>query len=105
MEQPPVQVDYRMQFLGSFVQKTLKLKPEKWTRMMSTEEHKAVVMKFLERPFPITLIIVLTPAAQLVAFNSFPLPQLKNKGGFSNNYRSIKIHLFIIIINMKMSLY
>ncbi|XP_045482107.1 dynein beta chain, ciliary [Harmonia axyridis] len=80
MEQPPVQVDHRMDFLGSFVQKTLKLKPEKWTRMMSTEEHKAVVMKFLERPFPITLIVVLTPAAQLVAFNSFPLPQLKNKG-------------------------
>ncbi|XP_044764909.1 dynein beta chain, ciliary [Coccinella septempunctata] len=82
MEQPPAQVDNRMNFLGSFVQKSLKLKPEKWTRMISIEEHKAVVMKFLERPFPITLIIVLTPAAQLVALNSFPLPQLKNKGVF-----------------------
>lgn len=81
MEQAP-QVDNRMDFLGVFVQKTLKLKPEKWSRMMATEEHKALVMKFLERPFPILLVIILTPTAQLVASNSFPLTQLKSKGIF-----------------------
>jgi dynein heavy chain len=80
MDQPPVQVDNRMSFLGTFVQKTLKLKPEKWSRMMGTEDHKAVVMKFLERPQPIILVIVLTPTAQLVASNGFPLAQLKSKG-------------------------
>lgn len=80
MEQPPAQVDNRMTFLGTFVQKTLKLKPEKWTRMMATEDHKAVVMKFLERPHPTILVIVLTPTAQLVASNGFPLAQLKSKG-------------------------
>lgn len=78
--EPPVQIDNRMDFLGVFVQKTLKLKPEKWSRMMATEEHKAVVMKFLERPFPLLLVIILTPTAQLVASNSFPLAQLKSKG-------------------------
>lgn len=76
----PVQIDNRMDFLGLFVQKTLKLKPEKWSRMMATEEHKSVVMKFLERPFPLLLVIILTPTAQLVASNTFPLAQLKSKG-------------------------
>lgn len=76
------QVDNRMEYLGMFVQKTLKLKPEKWSRLMATEEHKAVVMKFLERPSPMLLVIILTPTAQLVASNTFPLVQLKNKGTF-----------------------
>ncbi|XP_031336595.1 dynein beta chain, ciliary isoform X1 [Photinus pyralis] len=79
MDQPP-QIDNRNDYLGTFVQKTLRLKPEKWSRMMATEEHKAVVMKFLERPLPLLLVIVLTPAAQLVASNGFPLVQLKTKG-------------------------
>lgn len=66
--------------MGNYVQKTLKLKPEKWARMIATEEHKALVMKFLERPSPVLLIIVLTHTAQLVAYSGFPLPQLKTKG-------------------------
>lgn len=77
MEQP--QVDKRMDYLGTFVQKMLKLKPEKWTRMMTTEEHKSVVVKFLERPQPVLLVLILTPSAQLHASNSFPVA-LKSKG-------------------------
>lgn len=80
MEPQTPQVDNRLDFLGSYVQKTLKLKPEKWTRMLATEENKAVVKKFLERPHPVLLVIVLTQTAQLIAANGFPLPQLKNKG-------------------------
>lgn len=79
---PPPPIDPRMSFLGNFVQKTLKLKPEKWTRMINTDEHKGVVMKFLERPSPTLLVIVLTHTAQLIAANGFPLPQLKTKGIF-----------------------
>lgn len=80
MDQQQQQVDNRMDFLATFVKKTLKLKPEKFTRMMATEEHKAVVMKFLERPMPALLVIALTPTAQLIASNGFPLVQLKSKG-------------------------
>lgn len=72
--------DNRIEFLGLFAQKTLKLKPEKFARMMAIEEHKAVVMKFLERTHPPVLVVVLTPTAQLVASNGFPLTQLKSKG-------------------------
>lgn len=80
MDPQTSQVDIRLDFLGNYVQKTLKLKPEKWTRMLSTEENKAVVKRFLERPHPVLLVIVLTQSAQLIAANGFPLPQLKNKG-------------------------
>lgn len=91
--QSATQVDNRMEFLGTFVQKTLKLKPEKWSRLMATEEHKAVVMKFLERQSPILLVIILTPTAQLVASNTFPLAQLKNKG---TTLYQINTHVFIV---------
>lgn len=83
MDQPPAPVvDNRMEFLGTYVQKSLKLKSEKWARMIVTEEHKAMVMKFLERPSPFLLVIILTPSAQLVPSNGFPLAQLKSKGLF-----------------------
>lgn len=91
MEQQQQQVDNRMEFLSNFVKKTLKLKPEKFTRMMATEEHKAVVMKFLERPLPALLIIVLTPAAQLVASNGFPQVQLKSKGKYMCKLKSMVV--------------
>lgn len=81
MDQPPATiVDHRMDFLGTYVQKSLKLKTEKWTRVMTTEEYKAMVMKFLERCSPNLLVIIVTPAAQLVPSNGFPLTQLKSKG-------------------------
>lgn len=108
MEQPPQ--DPRMDLMGNYVQKTLKLKPEKWTRMINTEEHKAVVMKFLERPSPMLLVIILTHTAQLIAANGFPLPQLKTKGRivFNDNSRKfysnvdtfLVIDLSTIIVNL-----
>lgn len=72
--------DHRFEFMGSFVQKTLKLKPEKWHRLITLEEHKSVLREFLDRPLPLVLIIILTQSAQLVPATSFPLAQLKSKG-------------------------
>lgn len=73
-------VDTRFEFMGSFVQKTLKLKPEKWQRLTTVEEHKTVLKEFLDRPLPVVLIVVLTQSAQLIPCTSFPLTQLKSKG-------------------------
>lgn len=72
--------DHRFEFMGSYVQKTLKLKPEKWLRVITLEEHKLVIREFLDRPFPVVLIIILTQAAQLIPATTFPLSQLKSKG-------------------------
>ena len=41
--------DPRLVYLGRYVQKTLKLKPEKWNRLLSTEEHKTTIMDFLNK--------------------------------------------------------
>lgn len=75
--------DTRFEFMGSFVQKTLKLKPEKWVRLTTVEEHKAVLKEFLDRTHPVVLIIILTQSAQIVPTSSFPLTQLKSKGIFN----------------------
>lgn len=73
-------LDNRLEFMGSFVQKTLKLKPEKWLRLTTVEEHKNTLKEFLDRSNPMQLVIVLTQAAQLIPLTSFPLTQLKSKG-------------------------
>lgn len=56
----------------------MKLKPEKWTRVLALEEHRTTLRDFVEKPYPILLIVVLTHAAQLVPVISFPC-YLKNK--------------------------
>lgn len=72
--------DLRFDFMGSFIQKTLKLKPEKWLRLLTIEEHKAVLKEFLDGNTTLVLIIILTQSAQLLPTTSFPLTQLKSKG-------------------------
>ncbi|GBP02450.1 Dynein beta chain, ciliary, partial [Eumeta japonica] len=74
--------DPRLELMGSFVIKSLKLKPEKWARVITVEEHKGIIKEFLDRSTPVVLIIILTQAAQLVPTTTFPLTQLKSKGVF-----------------------
>lgn len=74
--------DPRFEFMGSYVIRTLKLKPEKWIRIQAFEEHKAIIKEFLDKPLPSVLVILLTPSAQLVPTTVFPLTQLKTKGVF-----------------------
>ncbi|KAL1130936.1 hypothetical protein AAG570_012177 [Ranatra chinensis] len=76
MEAP---VDPRPEFLGNCVQKAMKLKPEKWTRLMATKDLKAIVMEFLDTGNSSLLIISQNTAAQLIPATSFPVA-LKNKG-------------------------
>lgn len=79
--------DTRFEYMGSYVQKTLKLKPEKWLRLTTVEEHKSVLKDFLDKPEPVQLVIVLTQAAQLIPLITFPLTQLKSKGFYAQkNY-------------------
>ncbi|KAJ9585775.1 hypothetical protein L9F63_002412, partial [Diploptera punctata] len=77
--EPSSAPDPRIQYLGRYVQKTLRLKPEKWNRLLAFEEQKAAVLDFLNKPEPLILIVLQNNAAQLQAFNSFPV-SLKSKG-------------------------
>jgi hypothetical protein len=72
--------DLRLDFMGSFIQKTLKLKPEKWQRLLTFEEHKTVIKDFLDLPCHMVLVIQFTASAQLLPVTTFPLTQLKSKG-------------------------
>ncbi|KAF4519850.1 hypothetical protein B566_EDAN005192, partial [Ephemera danica] len=74
-------VDERLDFIGSFVQKTMKLKPEKWTKMIGQEEARNAVMDFLDRGEPPVLVIMLNSAAQLVPLTAFPI-NLKSKAAY-----------------------
>lgn len=49
--------DVRVDFLGNCVQKTMKLKPEKWLRLLGIEEYKSIVMDFLDSSSSNLLII------------------------------------------------
>jgi len=85
---PDAPPDFRLEYIGSFVQKSLKLKPEKWGRLLLTEEYRNMVLDFLDRPLPAALFVILTPNAQLVASSSFPMPYQRTKGKFCfNSYR------------------
>lgn len=42
--------DVRLDFIGSYVQRSLKLKPEKWSRLIVTEEQRAIMNDFLDKP-------------------------------------------------------
>ncbi|CAH2050780.1 unnamed protein product, partial [Iphiclides podalirius] len=70
--------DPRFDFIGSYAVKSLKLKPEKWMRLVSVEEHRSILKEFVDKPFPVLLVVVLTHSAQLVPVISFPC-YLKNK--------------------------
>lgn len=74
--------DLRLDFMGSFIQKTLKLKPEKWQRLLTFEEHKTVIKDFLDLPCHMVLVIQFTQSAQLLPVTTFPLTQLKSKGNY-----------------------
>lgn len=66
--------DPRLEYLGNIVQKYLKLKAEKWSRVLMTEEYRNGIISFLDDPYPAALFVVLTPNAQLVASTGFPIP-------------------------------
>lgn len=78
--EPTTGGDPRLDYMGLYVQHRLKLKPEKWTRLTTTEEHKNTFKDFLDGDQQMQLIVVLTPSAQLLPLISFPLTQLKTKG-------------------------
>lgn len=95
MTAPDTPTDFRLEYIGGFVQKSLKLKPEKWGKLLMTEEYRTAVFDFLDNPLPMALFVVLTPNVQLVASTSFPIPCQRMKGerdGKSKNIQFIGFH-------------
>lgn len=78
-EVAPSNHDPRLEYLGSYVTKSLRLKPEKWSRVLAIEDYRNILKDFTDKPTCLILIVVLTPSAQLIPTNSFPVV-LKTKG-------------------------
>ncbi|KAK7573934.1 hypothetical protein V9T40_011125 [Parthenolecanium corni] len=73
--------DPRLCFIGNYVQKALKLKTEKWTKVLTVTEYRMLILEFLDKPASMILIISQNAAVQLVASNNFPVC-LKNKAAY-----------------------
>lgn len=54
--------DSRVEFIADYVLKTLKIKPDKWTKMYSLDENKQLIMDYFEKPEMNALIVQATPA-------------------------------------------
>ncbi|XP_052132343.1 dynein beta chain, ciliary-like [Frankliniella occidentalis] len=64
--------DERLEFIFEYLSKSLRLKQEKWAKMMSNEELRFVVMEFLERTTSNVLVMLLSPAGVLTPVLGFP---------------------------------
>lgn len=59
-------------FVGSYVIKTMRLKDEKWQKLMGNEEFKVIVMEWVKRANVRRLIVTLNNAGALIPTHFFP---------------------------------
>lgn len=52
MEMPTERADPRLEYLGEYVCKTLRLKPDKWNRMIVSDEQRNYLTAFIDREYP-----------------------------------------------------
>ena len=64
--------DFRMDFLQEYSLKTMKLKPDKWTKMMSQEDSTVLLMDFLEKAETRFLCIFVNQQSQMAPTDEFP---------------------------------
>ena len=64
--------DSRVAFMADYVIKTLKCKPEKWTKMYNVEETKQMFNDWFEKPEIPSLIVISNPGGSLTAQYEWP---------------------------------
>jgi len=70
--------DSRIEFLASFVLKTLKIKADKWMKMYVVEEYKTMVLEFVEKNEQNLLVFFMNASGTLVISYDYP-SQIKSK--------------------------
>lgn len=70
--------DVRFDFIADYVQKTMKLKADKWAKLQGNEEYRQLMLDYFEKPDHNTLVISLSSAGQLVPMCEYP-SSIKNK--------------------------
>ncbi|KAM6377249.1 dynein axonemal heavy chain 17-like [Pluvialis apricaria] len=71
--------DERHGFLESFATLLLRVRPDKWSKFLGSEEAAAVLDEFFRQQDVLELVLGLNPAGQLLPTTCFP-PTLKGKG-------------------------
>lgn len=64
--------DSRVEFIADYVMKTLKLKPDKWTKMYGLDENKQMFMDYFEKSELQTLVLVAPSSGSLVVQFEWP---------------------------------
>ncbi|XP_019398323.1 PREDICTED: dynein heavy chain 17, axonemal [Crocodylus porosus] len=71
--------DKRHEFLESCATLALRCRPDKWAKLVGSEEGGAALAEFFDKQDVLALVLTLSPAGQLVPCLDFP-PALKGKG-------------------------
>ncbi|KAK3091630.1 hypothetical protein FSP39_021358 [Pinctada imbricata] len=64
--------DTRVEFIADYVLKTLKIKPDKWSKMYSLEEVRQKYMDFFEKPDILSLLVIANAAGGLTTDYEWP---------------------------------
>ena len=73
--------DKRTEFIAEYVIKTMKLKPDRFSKMYGLDESRQVFSDFYEKPEVLVLIISQTPGGGLAVSREWP-KVLKNKASY-----------------------
>ncbi|KAK7863235.1 hypothetical protein R5R35_001448 [Gryllus longicercus] len=65
-------VDTRLEYVGKYVTKSLRLKPDKWGRLLAVDEQRDQVLDFLNRPDLTVMLVLQNTAATLAIVTGFP---------------------------------
>ncbi|CAF3056070.1 unnamed protein product [Rotaria socialis] len=73
--------DLRVHFIADYLIKSLRLRTDKWTKMVQIEEQNKTILEFCEKPHPNLLVFHVNPAGNLTVGTAFPT-SLKSKACF-----------------------
>ncbi|ESO12478.1 hypothetical protein HELRODRAFT_155577 [Helobdella robusta] len=65
-------VDQRIEFIGDYISKTMKLRSERWNRLYSVEENKQMILDFFEKSDRTSLIFSINISGVLTVSFSWP---------------------------------
>ena len=71
----------RLDFIQDYTLKSLRLKQEKWNKLVVSDEQRGYILSFVEKDLPQELIISQNIGGQLQVHTDWPSP-LRNKGVF-----------------------
>lgn len=96
----PPPADPRFDFMGNYIIKIMKVKVDKWIRVVTTDETLNTLKEFVDQPLPLLLVVVLTSANQLLPVTTFPC-YMRNKAIYfvKNRVDAVPKENFVDMLN------